>query len=73
MVRQHAETLVALATTEHHFIQKSPALVAVASLGAALRGLRCQSLDTMIQSLHITTGVEKVRILPLFSLYRVFG
>ena len=60
-VRKHAETLVALAATEYAFCQKSPALVAVASLGAALRGLNTQGLDKMISSLEITTGVKKVR------------
>merc|ERR1712242_337765 len=58
-VRKHAETLVALAATEYAFSQKSPALVAVASLGAALRGLNTQGLDKMISSLEITTGVKK--------------
>jgi len=58
-VRKHAETLVALAATEYAFCQKSPALVAVASLGAALRGLNTQGLDKMISSLEITTGVKK--------------
>ena len=60
-VRKHAETLVALAATEYAFCQKSPALVAVASLGAALRGLNTQGLDKMISSLEITIGVKKVR------------
>merc|ERR1712242_557850 len=58
-VRKHAETLVALAATEYAFSQKSPALVAVASLGAALRGLNTAGLDQMIASLEITTGVKK--------------
>lgn len=58
-IRKHAETLVALAATEYSFSQKSPALVAVSSLGAALRGLKTQGLDSMIASLEITTGVKK--------------
>ena len=60
-IRKHGETLVALAATEYAFCQKSPALVAVASLGAALRGLKTAGLDQMIASLEITTGVKKVR------------
>ena len=59
-VRKHAETLVALAATEHVFSRKSPAVVAVASLGAALRGLKTQGLEPMLENLRITTGVQTV-------------
>jgi len=58
-IRKHSETLVALAATEYAFSHKSPALVAVASLGAALRGLKTSGLDSMLQNLHLTTGVQE--------------
>ena len=70
-IRKHAETLVALAATEYSFCQKSPALVAVSSLGAALRGLKTQGLDSMIASLEITTGVKKVRIASFFAVAKI--
>ena len=56
VVRKHAETFVALAATEHLFSLKSPITVAVACLGAAIRGLNSQSLEVMLQSIFLTCG-----------------
>ena len=56
VVRKHAETFVALAATEHLFSLKSPITVAVACLGAAIRGLNPQSLEVMLQSIFLTCG-----------------
>lgn len=57
-VRKHAETFVALAATEHTFCHKSPAVVAVACLGAALRGLNSQGLEAMLSNLQLSSGVQ---------------
>ena len=59
-VRKHAETFVALAATESHFIHKSPALIAVASLGAALRGLNHDGLEAMLTAVYFQCGVQRV-------------
>ena len=59
-VRKHAETFVALAATESHFIHKSPALIAVASLGAALRGLNHAGLEAMLTAVYFQCGVQRV-------------
>jgi hypothetical protein len=59
-VKKHAETFCALAATEHLFTQTRPAVVAVACLGAALRGLNSHGLDKMLNKLQITTGVQLV-------------
>ena len=56
VVRKHAETFVALAATEHLFSLKSPITVAVACLGAAVRGLNPQSLEVMLKSIFLTCG-----------------
>ena len=56
VVRKHAETFVALAATEHLFSLKSPITVAVACLGAAIRGLNPQSLEVMLKSIFLTCG-----------------
>ncbi len=60
LVRKHAETFVALAATEFTFYQQSPAVVAVASLGAALRGLHVKGLDEVLKKLQGVTGVDQV-------------
>ena len=60
MVRKHAETFVALAATEHIFCQQSPAVVAVACLGAALRGLNPQRLESIMSSIHLSCQVQTV-------------
>ena len=59
-VRLHAESYLALAATDYAFSLKSPALVAVSSLGAALRGLNPSGLESMLSSIQITTGHELV-------------
>ena len=61
-VKKHAETFCALAATEHIFSQKRPAVVAVACLGAALRGLSNNGLENMLASLQVTSGVQLVII-----------
>ena len=61
LVRKHAETFVALAATEYSFCRCSPAVVAVACLGEALRGLNSQRLDEILIQLQLITGVEKVK------------
>lgn len=58
-VRKHAETFVALAATEYHFTHKSPALIAVASLGSALRGLNPNGLEAMLTALQYQCGVQR--------------
>ena len=65
-VRKHAETFCALAATEHTFSQKRPSVVAVACLGAALRGLNNTGLERMLQSLQISSGVQLVSYRTLF-------
>ena len=68
IVRKHAETFVALAATEHIFSLKSPVTVAVACLGAALRGLNPQGLDLMLSSIFLTCGqVQMVSYYFFFS------
>jgi len=42
-VRRHSETFIALAATEPDFMGYSPAVIAAASLGAAVRGLKAGS------------------------------
>jgi hypothetical protein len=59
-VRKHAETFCALAATEHGFCTKRPAVVAVACLGAALRGLNSLGLEKMLHSLQVSSGVQLV-------------
>merc|ERR1711994_374313 len=61
-VRKHAETFVALAATEYHFTHKSPALIAVASLGSALRGLNPNGLEAMLTALQYQCGVQREQI-----------
>ena len=61
-VRMHAETFQALAATEHAFMGQSPAVVALACLADALRGLRCEGLEELFDYLEKSTGVKKVRI-----------
>ncbi len=61
LVRRHAETFVALAATEHSFCRRPAAVVAVASLGAALRGLGARDLQGVLRRLTEATGVEKVK------------
>ena len=61
-VRKHAETFVALAATEYHFTHKSPALIAVASLGSALRGLNPNGLEAMLTALQYQCGVQRVSL-----------
>ena len=68
VVRKHAETFVALAATEHLFSLKSPITVAVACLGAAIRGLNPQSLEVMLQSIFLTCGeIHTVSFFTYFS------
>ena len=61
-VRRHAETFAALTATEHVFSQLSPAVVAVACLASALRGLNVKGLEDLLASLNSLTGVQKVNI-----------
>ena len=61
-VRMHAETFQALTATEHTFLGQSPAVVALACLGAALKGLGCGNLDELFEYLEKSTGVKKVRV-----------
>ena len=72
-VRRHAETFLALAATEPDFMGYSPAVVAGASLGAAIRGLNagCYGKDTiensnqlssLLEHLQSATNTDKVRI-----------
>ena len=70
-VRKHAETFIALAATEHHFTNKSPALIAVASLGAALRGLNPQGLEAMLTAMQIKCGVQRVSYIIHFIVFTV--
>jgi hypothetical protein len=49
-----------LAATEHIFCSKSPAVVAVSCLGAALRGLNPTGLDAVLASIQISSGVQTV-------------
>ena len=58
-VRMHAETFQALAATEHAFMGQSPAVVALACLADALRGLRCEGLEELFDYLEKSTGVKK--------------
>ena len=62
-VRLHAETFQALAATEHAFMGRSPAVVALACLADALRGLRCQGLEALLDYLEKSTGVRKELVL----------
>ena len=72
-VRRHAETFVALAATEPDFMGYSPAVIAAASLGAAIRGLKAGSygkdtlensnqLDCLLEYLNAATNSNKVRL-----------
>ena len=61
VVRTHAETFVALAATEYAFCHQSPLVVAVACLGAALRGLNPEGLEAMLSAVHLISGLPKVR------------
>ena len=61
-VRLHAETFQALAATEHTFLGQSPAVVALACLAAALKGLSCGGLEELFEYLEKSTGVKKVRV-----------
>ena len=71
-VRRHAETFVALAATEADFMEYSSAVIAGASLGAAVRGLKAGSyekstlensnqLHTLLEHLQSATKANKVR------------
>ena len=71
-VRRHSETFVALAATEPDFMGFSSAVIAGASLGAAVRGLKAGSygkstlensnqLHTLLEHLHSATNANKVR------------
>ena len=71
MVRRHAETFVALAATEPDFMGYSPAVIAGASLGAAIRGLKAGSygkntiensnqLNGLLDHLQSATNSNKV-------------
>ena len=71
-VRKHAETFVALAATEYHFTHKSPALIAVASLGSALRGLNPNGLEAMLTALQYQCGVQRVSFFKLLLLLLFF-
>ena len=71
-VRKHAETFVALAATEYHFTHKSPALIAVASLGSALRGLNPNGLEAMLTALQYQCGVQRVSFFKLLLLLLLF-
>ena len=62
-VRLHAETFQALAATEAAFMGQSPAVVALACLADALRGLRCQGLEGLLDYLEKSTGVRKELVL----------
>lgn len=55
-IRKHAETFLALASTEHIFSLKSPITVAIACLGAALRGLNPHGLENILSSVFLTCG-----------------
>lgn len=61
-VRQHAETLLALAATEYAFIAESPALVGVACLASALRGLNVVDLPAILSKLESITKVQMEKI-----------
>ena len=72
-VRRHAETFVALAATEPEFMGYSPAVIAAASLGAAIRGLKAGSygkttvensnqLNSLLEYLNAATNSNKVRL-----------
>ena len=76
-VRMHAETFQALAATEHAFMGQSPAVVALACLADALRGLRCEGLEELFDYLEKSTGVKKVRMNSLTTstnnlIYKIF-
>ena len=60
VVRKHAETFVALAATEYSFCHQSPMVVAVACLGAALRGLNPHGLEAMLSAIHLSCGLQMV-------------
>ena len=79
-VRRHAETFVALAATEIDFMGYSPAVIAGASLGAAVRGLKAGSygkntlenaseLHTLLEHLQSATKANKVRKLSLLKFF----
>ena len=72
-VRIHAETFVALAATEPSFMGYSPAVVAGASLGAAICGLNADcygkskvdhsnQINSLLEHLQSATNTDKVRI-----------
>ncbi|XP_077529902.1 G1/S-specific cyclin-D3-like [Haemaphysalis longicornis] len=66
-VRRHAHTFVSLCATEYHFIGYTPALLATASVAAAVHGLRgplhtTRSQDTLLSSLERITNVPTVDI-----------
>jgi len=62
VVRKHAETFVALAATEYSFCHQSPMVVAVACLGAALRGLNPHGLEAMLSAIHLSCGLQMEQI-----------
>lgn len=66
-VRRHANTFISLCATEYHFIGYTPALLATASVAAAVHGLRgplhtTRSQDALLSSLERITGVRMVDI-----------
>ena len=72
-VRRHSETFIALAATEPDFMGYSPAVIAAASLGAAVRGLKAGSygqntvensnqLHALLSHLQSATNANKVRV-----------
>lgn len=64
-VRRHANTFISLCATEYHFIGYTPALLATASVAAAVHGLRgplhtTRSQDALLSSLERITNVRMV-------------
>jgi len=71
VVRKHAETFVALAATEYSFCHQSPMVVAVACLGAALRGLNPHGLEAMLSAIHLSCGLQMVSSSFLYIFWRL--
>ncbi|XP_053546768.1 G1/S-specific cyclin-D1-like [Bombina bombina] len=67
LIRKHAETFIALCTTDCTFIALPPSLVAAASVSAAVGGLRLEKLGKAYSSMVITKHLaHAIQCDPLF-------
>ncbi len=66
-LRKHAETFVALAATEHHFLKYPSGVIAAACLGSAVLGLNPEGLEKCLNDIESRTEIARSDVFKCMS------